>query len=190
MVEPLVVSGRLTFSADASEEKTSRMLKRVRLWRFRIASGPKSARTAAPMIRTAATYRRAAMGSSFIGCPRRTRPARAPSRTPQWSARSGFLVAAPAARACPRLGREAEFDDLPVKRAAADGEHPGGFLLVPAHGFQYPDNVGPLGLGERGKPVAGRGAGGQRRVKEFDVGSPDAPARRGQRRARHRAFEL
>src|SRR5260370_40958619 len=49
MVEPLEVSGRFTFNADASEETTSRTPKRVRLGSCRIASGPTRASPAAPV---------------------------------------------------------------------------------------------------------------------------------------------
>src|ERR1700730_3084081 len=83
MVEPLEVSGRFTFNADASDEKTSRTKKRVRLGRCRSASGPKRARTAVPAISTAATYRRAAMVSSFTGRSGRTLRPAAPSRSLQ-----------------------------------------------------------------------------------------------------------
>ena len=52
IVEPLVVSGRLTLNADASDEQTSRPMKSEGLG---MTWGTKLARTSAPATRTAAT---------------------------------------------------------------------------------------------------------------------------------------
>ena len=62
IVEPLLASGRLTFSADASDEHPSRTANRTGL---AIVCGAKQAKTSAPAARTAPTKSRAAIGSSF-----------------------------------------------------------------------------------------------------------------------------
>src|SRR6185295_17653741 len=62
IVEPLLASGRLTFSADASDEHPRRTRNRTKLV---IEWGAKKAKTSAPAARTAPTKSRAANGSSF-----------------------------------------------------------------------------------------------------------------------------
>src|SRR5262245_30523397 len=74
IVEPLVVRGRLTFIAEASDEKRSRTTNSATLGRVRSALKPNSARRVAPAARVAATYRRAANGSSFIDGPEGPHP--------------------------------------------------------------------------------------------------------------------
>src|SRR6185436_10097737 len=59
IVEPLVASGRLTFSADASEEHPSRTANRIGL---AIVRGPNTTKVIAPAARTAPTKSRAAAG--------------------------------------------------------------------------------------------------------------------------------
>src|SRR3954471_4247657 len=61
---------------------------------------------------------------------------------------------------CNRPGRsllalEAVFDNFAVQRATADLENRRRLLLVPVHRLQHADDVGALGVGERGKPLAG-----------------------------------
>src|ERR1700730_18236000 len=73
IVEPPETSGRLTFSADASDEQSSRAVKMagwLMVW------GKKKTTTPAPAMMTPETYSRAASGSSFI---RRNWTSRAPS---------------------------------------------------------------------------------------------------------------
>ena len=53
-------------------------------------------------------------------------------------------------------GLELVFVDLPVQGAAADVEHAGGFLLVPADRVEHPQDVSALGLAQRRQPVAAR----------------------------------
>src|SRR5579872_3781425 len=63
IVEPLAASGRLTFSADASDEKPSSTAKSTGC---AMVCGPNTAITTAPAASTAPTYSCAAIGRSFI----------------------------------------------------------------------------------------------------------------------------
>ncbi len=63
IVEPPEASGRLTFSADASDEQSSTATK---MPGWLMECGKKKVTTAAPAMITAETYTRAASGSSFI----------------------------------------------------------------------------------------------------------------------------
>src|ERR1700691_2646267 len=69
IVEPLVTSGRLTFSAEAIDENSSSAMNRPGL---PMVCGANRTRTATPAARTAPTYTRAARGSSFMYRPRQT----------------------------------------------------------------------------------------------------------------------
>ncbi len=62
IVDPLEASGRLTFSAEASDEQPSRNANSTGL---AIVCGAKMASVSAPAARTAPTNSRAAMGRSF-----------------------------------------------------------------------------------------------------------------------------
>src|SRR5437867_2876798 len=63
IVEPLLVSGSVTFSADATDEQPSRTKNSVGLARL---CGADTTNVVRPRARTAATYRRPASGRSFI----------------------------------------------------------------------------------------------------------------------------
>src|SRR5262245_53199738 len=89
-----------------------------------------------------------------------------------------------------RFGFQLILDDLAVERAAADVEDPCRFLLVPRNRLENPDDVRPLGFGQRRHVLARCLRRRRRRVQEFDVGGADGAARRGERRARHRALQL
>ena len=66
IVDPLVASGRLTFSADATDEHTSSAMNSPGL---ATVCGAKYPPTSAPATQTAITYSRAATGRSFITYP-------------------------------------------------------------------------------------------------------------------------
>ena len=66
--------------------------------------------------------------------------------------------------------------DLPIERAAADFEDQAACFLFQLHALEHADDVGALGLGERGQALAGgfdRGFGG---VQELDVAAAGSPA--------------
>src|SRR5437763_5313561 len=191
MVDPPEASGRLTFSADASEEQSSRPMK---MPGWLIEWGKKMAMTAAPATMTPATYRRAASGSSLIS----DWTSSAPSRHQLGSGRPMILQRPlglrvglpPASRRGARLGLELIFFDLPVQRAAADIKHPRRFLFVPLHRLEHADDVRAFRFGERRHPIAGRGGDARIGMQEFDIGAANDPARGRQRRPGDRAFEL
>ena len=60
-----------------------------------------------------------------------------------------YLVSAPTPVAGgPRVGFEAVFQNLAIQGAAADLQHAGRLLLVPAHAFQDSNDVRPFGVGQ------------------------------------------
>src|SRR5687768_18136300 len=67
MVDPLLVSGRLTLKAELITERNRRRVKRKGC--SKVARGAKRTATSAPAIITAETYMRAASGSDLIRVP-------------------------------------------------------------------------------------------------------------------------
>src|SRR5687768_1123603 len=92
-----------------------------------------------------------------------------------------------------RTGRRLEtvLIDLAVKRAAADVQDLRRFELVPLGGLQDADDVRPLGVSQRWQ-ARGRLFGAWHRVamQELDIRGADGSAGRGERSARHGAFQL
>src|SRR5262249_25658359 len=64
------------------------------------------------------------------------------------------------------------------------------FLLVPVHGFEYPDDMGALGIGQRGEAVARWRGHRAAAVEEPDVLGPDDAARGGEGRSGDRALQI
>src|SRR5690349_20052658 len=83
---------------------------------------------------------------------------------------------------------EAIFDDLAVKGAATDVEDACRFLLVPAHGFEHPRDMGSFGVGQRRDAWWWAHLRFGVRVQELDVAVADDPSGRGECRTRDGAF--
>ena len=92
------------------------------------------------------------------------------------SRRESEFVCRSGTRCGSRVRFEAVFEDLPVESAAADVQHAGGFLLIPADGFEDAHDVRALRLGKGWQARRGRGRSFAVGMQELDVGiADDAP---------------